>query len=175
MGRIRIELALSSILLVALMAAVLAVSIAENAWLIAGLGGLIVLMAIRPLFRMWKLTTDALNVMAHMENLPDSPPMSDEQTEALAAVDEFDEAILKAAGIPFADQIRIDRRKLHVLLDRLRTALAHRSFDVAAMVDQLDELVLRAKPVPLTDQVRIDREEIYDVLDQMRASIGTGS
>jgi hypothetical protein len=87
-----------------------------------------------------------------------------------AALDQFDELIRKAYGIPFTDQVRLDRGEVYVLLDRLRTAVNHPPVDVAGLLDELDELVQRAKPIPLTNQIRIDREEIYDLLDRIRTT-----
>jgi len=174
-GWLRFELAFWSIVLAAGVGAVFVVSVAEGAWIIAAFSGISGLVTIRSLLRTSKVAADASKALVELENLPDSPPMSGEQSEALAAIDEFDESIFKAYGIPFTDQVRLDRRKFHRLLDRLRGALDHGPFEVAAMLDQLDELAQRAKPIPLTDQIRINREEIYDVLDRMRASIGEGS
>jgi hypothetical protein len=86
-------------------------------------------------------------------------------------IEEFDELVRKANGVPFTDQVRLDRREIDGLLERLRTALSNGPSAVAALLDQLDELVQRAKPVPRTNQVRIERLEIYDVLDRMRATL----
>jgi hypothetical protein len=103
------------------------------------------------------------------DNLSDSPNTG-EPSEAMVAVDEFEEAIRKARGIPFSDQVRVDRRKADVLLDHLRMTLNPASSDFVFLLDSLEELVRRARPIPLTEEIRLDREEIYDVLDRMRAS-----
>ena len=113
------------------------------------------------------LRTSSLAAHPDSENLPDSAFISREPSEAMAELDQFDELIRKAYGIPFTDQVRLDRGEVYVLLDRLRTAVNHPPVDVAGL---LDELVQRAKPIPLTNQIRIDREEIYDLLDRIRTT-----
>jgi hypothetical protein len=89
----------------------------------------------------------------------------------MVAIDELEDAVRKARGVPFTDQVRLDPRKASLLLDRLRTIPGRQPPEFAALLDQLDELLQRAKPVPLTADIRVEREAIYDVVDRMRASI----
>jgi len=167
LGRIRFELALWSILWVAVIAAAFVVSVVEGAWLIAALAGIAGLVTSRSLFRTSKLVADL-----HLEDIHDSPVMFSESSEAMVAIDAFDDAIREAPGVPLTDQIRLDRREVEVLLDRVRTTLGADAADVGGLLDQLADLVRRAKPIPLTGEIRLDREDVYDVLDQMRASVG---
>jgi hypothetical protein len=105
------------------------------------------------------------------ELLRDLPDELSEPTEAMLAVDALDEAIHGAAGVPFTDQVRLDRRPVDDMLGTLRTALPSGS---AALLGELDQLIQRAKPIPLTQEVRVDREAVYDILDRMRASFADG-
>jgi len=89
-------------------------------------------------------------------------------SDAAAVLAEFDKFIRDANGVPFTDQVRLDRRKIDVLLDRLRTALTDAPAEMMEKLDQLDELVQRAHAIPLTNEIRIERPEIYDLLDQLR-------
>jgi hypothetical protein len=165
MGRLRVELVFWSVVFVAALAVAFAFAVVQGAWIVAGFTGLIGLVTVRSLLRTSK-------IVRHLdfENLPDAPLVAGEPSEAMAAVEELDELVSKASGVPLTDQVRLDRRQAYVLLDRLRAALSQGPAEPAAMVDELDEFFRQAKPVPLTDQIRVGRAEIYDVLDRMRAS-----
>lgn len=93
-----------------------------------------------------------------------------EQSEAMLAVDAFDDAIHGAYEIPFTDQVRLSRREVERLLERLRAALSRRSAESLALFAELDGLVRNAKSFLFGEQIRLDREEVYDILDRMRAS-----
>ena len=97
--------------------------------------------------------------------------MTQEPTEAVAVLAEFDELVRKARGIPLTDQVRLDRLKVYGLLDRLRTALGHGPSEVSGMLEELDELVQHGRPIPLTNNIRVERSAIYDVLDRMRTTL----
>jgi hypothetical protein len=165
MGRLRVELVFWSVAFVAALAVAFAFAVAQGAWIVAGLTGIIGLVTIRSLLRASKLVRHL-----DFENIPDAPLVAGEPSAAMVAVEELDELVSKASGVPLTDQVRLDRREAYVLLDRIRTALSQGPPEPAALVDDLDELFRRAKPVPLTDQIRVGRAEIHDVLDRMRAS-----
>jgi hypothetical protein len=99
--------------------------------------------------------------------------VSGEPSESAAIVAEFDGLIHRARAVPLTDQVRLDRREIYGLLDRLRAALDHGPADLVALLDELDGVVHRAKPIPLTNQVRVERSEIYDVLDRMRVTLSS--
>jgi hypothetical protein len=112
-------------------------------------------------------------VVRHAEELPTELPESPVRppSEVELAIDALDEAVHDARRVPLTDQVRLDRGKAGVLLDRLRIALPSRPSELISIVDELDELIRRAKPIPLTDEIRLDREGVYDILDRMRASL----
>jgi hypothetical protein len=108
--------------------------------------------------------------------------MTGEQYDAAAVLDELDELVRSAPGVPLTDQVRLDRMEIYDVLDRMRATLADSAdrtafndgpFPRTALLDELDELLHRAKPIPLTTQVRIDRIEIYELLDRIRAGLGS--
>jgi hypothetical protein len=94
--------------------------------------------------------------------------MTHGRSDAAAVLAELDKFIRDANGVPLTDQVRLDRKKIDVFLDRLRTALIDAPAEMVAKLDQLDELVHRAPAIPLTNEIRIERLEIYDLLDQLR-------
>ena len=142
--------------------------IRDGAWLLAAIVGLVGLGF--GLFWLWtsKVMRDVEKLI---DDIPDEPR---EPSEAMVAVDAFDDAIRDAYDIPFTDQVRLSRQKVDVLLGRLRTALPRGPSKSSALLNELDELIQEAKPIPLTDQVRVDRGEVYDILDRMRASFAEG-
>jgi hypothetical protein len=138
--------------------------IRDGAWLFVAILALIGLAW--GLFYLW-----TWKVMRDVEKLSgDIPDEPGEPTEAMLAVDAFDEAIHDAYGVPFTDQVRLDRGKAERLLERLRTDLPRGSSTLSALCSELDELLRNAKPIPLTNEIRLDREAVYDILDRMRAS-----
>jgi hypothetical protein len=98
---------------------------------------------------------------------------SKQYPEAVRVLDEFDKVIHRAPPVPLTSQVRLDRGKIAVLLDRLRTGLNHGPSELTRVLDELDELVRTAKPIPLTNQIRVERSEIYNLLDRLRAGCAT--
>jgi hypothetical protein len=120
------------------------------------------------LFYVWtaKMTRDVDEFPEELPNAPAGPP-----SEAALAIEAFNEAVIDARGVPLTDQVRLDRREVAVLLDRLRTALRSGPSESRWLLDQLEELFQRAKPIPLTDDVRLEREAVHDILDRLSASL----
>jgi hypothetical protein len=141
-----------------------------GAWLLAAFVGIVGL----GLGLFWLQTS---KVMRRMDKLISDPPdgPQGEPTEAMLAVDLFDEAIHDAHDVPLTNQVRLDRSEAERLLERLRMALPRGSSTLGALFDELDELIRNAKPIPLTEQIRLDRDEVYDILDRMRASFANES
>jgi hypothetical protein len=135
--------------------------VAERLWLDVGIVAVVGLAL--GLFFLW--TSKVVRAVDELlEQIPDAPV--GEPSDAMLAVDAFDDAIREAPGVPFTDQVRLDRQQVGALLDRLRTTLRFGSSELT----DLEELIRRAKPIPLSDEIRLDREKVYDVLDRMRAS-----
>jgi hypothetical protein len=93
-----------------------------------------------------------------------------EPAETIGALDELDELIRRAAGVPFTDQIRLDPGRIDPVLARLGAAVSGGPLELSYELDQLAELVREATPIPLTHEVRVEREAMYDRLDRMRAA-----
>lgn len=101
--------------------------------------------------------------------------MTWERAETIALLDDLDELIRRAGGVPLTDQVRLDRGKIDSLLERLRTAVRGGPLELSHVIDELDALVQGAKSVPMTNEIRVGREEIYDRLDRLRAGCATPS
>lgn len=101
--------------------------------------------------------------------------MAWEPSEAITVVDQIDEFVHGAGGVPFTDQVRLDAAKLDPLLERLRTAVRGGPLELTSLVDELNALIHGAKPLPLTSEIRIEREAIYDRIDRMRAAFAKPS
>ena len=100
--------------------------------------------------------------------------MTWEPAETNAVLDELDELVHKAGGVPMTDQVRLNPQTIDPLLARLRTAVDGQP-GLTAAVGDLDALVREAKSIPFTNEIRVEREGIYDLLDGMRAVCGTAS
>ncbi len=135
------------------------ICVVDRAWFAAGiiaLAGVVL-----GLFYAWtsKLVRGAQELSDELPAAPAGPP-----SEAALAIGAWYDAIGDARGIPLTDQVRLDRRKVNVLLDRLRAVQPAGAFE-------LDQLIQQAKPIPLTDEIRLERDDVYDVLDRMSASV----
>jgi hypothetical protein len=141
----------------------LVAAVKDGAWLFAAIVGLFVLAY--GAFWLW-----SSNMMRKLDRIINDPDEGPEPTEAMLAVDAFDEAIHDARGVPLTDQVRLRRERVDGLLDRLRSAPPPVPSEWGSLLYELDALIQRAKPVPLTDEIRLDRDEVYDILDRMRAA-----
>ncbi len=144
-------------------------AVVKGAWLAAVIFGLLSLGVLLVIVWTRDLTRRLDKLIREFPDVPEREP-----TEAMLAVDAFDEAIHDAHDVPLTDQVRLDRAKAERLLERLRTALPRGSSTLSSLFYELDELIRNAKPIPLTEQIRLDRGEVYDILDRMRASFAEG-
>ena len=144
---------------------VFAICVADGEWISAGIVALTGLAL--GLFYLWtaKVMRDVAEFLEELPDAPAGPP-----SEAMLAVDAFDEAISDARGVPLTDQIRLGRGRVDGLLDRLRRAPPPLPSEWGSLLYELDALIQRAKPIPLTDEIRLDREKVYDIVDRMRAA-----
>lgn len=146
---------------------VFVLAVVKSAWLAAVIFGLIslgeVLLIVWTRNMTWRL--DKLIRELQLRDVPEREP-----TEAMLAVDAFDEAIHHAHGVPLTHEIRLDRGRAERLLERLRMALPRGHPTLNTLFYELDEVIRNAKPIPLTEQIRLDRSEVYDIIDRMRAS-----
>ncbi len=111
-------------------------AVVEGAWLAAVIFGLISLGEVLVIFWTRNMTRGLDKLIGELPDVPEREP-----TEAMLAVDAFDEAIHDAYGVPLTDQVRLDRAKAERLLERLRTALPRGPSTLSALFYELDELI----------------------------------
>ena len=102
-----------------------------------------------------------------------TPRVAWEPAETIVLLDRLDELVGKASSVPLTDQVRLNRGKVDLLLDELRTAVNDGPAELVGPLDELDALVRGAKSVTLTDEIRAARDDVYDRLDRLRAACAT--
>ena len=68
-----------------------------------------------------------------------------QEVDVLALIDELDELLSSARGIPFSERVRVEREEVYALLDGIRAALPAQVKEARGVVKQRQELLAEAR------------------------------
>ena len=101
--------------------------------------------------------------------------------DLLIAIDQLDDVVIRAPGVPLTRQIRLDPERIQRAIADLRRAIDAQlgllsGGDSAATAMRraaqgLEELVRAAPPIPLLGGVRIPRKRARDLVDELRDAV----
>jgi hypothetical protein len=99
--------------------------------------------------------------------------------QLLKAIDQLDDHIHAAAGIPLTEQVRLEAGLLRASVSVIReeadkrfgTQRAGAIGTLFRALEELEALVASARSIPGSDQVRVSKARFYDRLDELRSSV----